>query len=385
MYGFQIRLDPSWFIIAVLITWTLAVGVFPNTHAGLSASTYWAMGVAGAIGLFISIVLHEFSHSIVARRYGIPMKGITLFVFGGVAEMGDEPPNPKSEFMMAIAGPIASCIIGGVFLLLGFLAGNILRGSVEGVLMYLGTINLILAAFNMVPAFPLDGGRVLRSALWHFKGNLRKATRIAANFGSAFGILLFVLGTFAIITGNFISGFWWFLLGMFVRQAAAGAYQSVIVREQLKGEPVSKFMRTDVISVPGEITVRDLVEDYVYRHHYSMFPVVAGEELAGCVTTSEIRNVPKEAWERTPVSDIATKCDPSSTVAPNEDMMKAFTKMAQTGASQLMVVDAGKVVGIVSARDIMNMLAVRVELEDDKPAEKSEEKRAAERLYERKV
>lgn len=272
LLGFEVRIDLSWTIIAILIAWSLSKGLFPFYYKGLPPETYWIMGIAGALGLFVSILFHEFSHSLIAKRYGIPTKGITLFLFGGVAEMGDEPPNAKTEFIMAIAGPISSIILGFIFYVV-FSMGKIDGWSniVVGVTAYLFTINFLLAAFNLLPAFPLDGGRVLRSILWGWKGNLRWATRISSGIGVGFGILLIVIGFFHVVFRDFISGMWWVLIGIFLQSAARGSYQQLLTRRALEGEPVRRFMENKPITVSPSITVEQLVDDYIYRYHYNVF------------------------------------------------------------------------------------------------------------------
>lgn len=234
LFGFEVRVDWSWGIIAILIVWSLARGLFPYYFKGLSSSEYWWMAVAGAAGLFMSIVMHELGHSLVARAYGIPMKGITLFVFGGVAQMGEEPPNPLSEFLMAMAGPLTSVLLGAFLMGIDGL-GALIRWpvSVAGVLGYLAWINLALAAFNMIPAFPLDGGRVLRSILWAWKKSFAWSTRIASRIGTAFGYVLVVLGLVSIVLGDFISGIWWVLLGMFLHGASRASYRQVQVPPEI--------------------------------------------------------------------------------------------------------------------------------------------------------
>src|SRR3984893_12307689 len=249
MLRFEVRVDASWLLVAVLITWSLAVGVFPNQLPGLLPGTYWWMGIAGALGLFGSVVVHEFSHSIVARSYGVPMKGITLFLFGGVAEMEEEPPDPKTEFMMAIAGPLASFAIGWVFYAIGALARTGWPIEVLAVVGYLSSINWLLAAFNMIPAFPLDGGRFLRAALWHRWGNLVRATRTAAFAGSLFGALLMAGGVVQLLQGNFVGAVWWFVLGMFLRMLSQTSYRRVLMQSVLQGEPVRRFMNSNVVAV----------------------------------------------------------------------------------------------------------------------------------------
>ena len=202
LFGFEVRVDASWLFLALLITWTLATGYFPYQQPHLRTADYWWMGIASALGLFVSIVLHECSHSVVARRFGLPMKGITLFIFGGVAEMGEEPPNAKTEFLMAIAGPITSIVLGGIFYVVYQIGKTVWPVPVTAVIAYLAGINWLLAAFNLIPAFPLDGGRVLRSALWYWRGNLGSATKVASQAGSAFGIILIVLGGVAVVGGQ---------------------------------------------------------------------------------------------------------------------------------------------------------------------------------------
>ncbi len=239
LFGFEVAIDPSWLVIAVLVTWSLAEGLFPQYFPDYGAAARWTMGAVGAMGLFTSIVLHELAHSLVARRYGVHMKGITLFIFGGVAEMGEEPPSPEAELMIAIAGPILSLLLGGTIVVIAVAPWP---GAVRGVLLYLGFMNVALVVFNMVPAFPLDGGRALRSLLWSWKSNLRWATRVTSRLGSWFGTGLIILAVVSVLTGNFIGGVWWFLLGMFLRGAAQMSYRQLVVRRALEGEPVRRFI-----------------------------------------------------------------------------------------------------------------------------------------------
>jgi Zn-dependent protease/predicted transcriptional regulator len=364
LLGFDVRIDISWIIIAVLIVWSLSKGLFPFYVKGLSANDYWIMGIAGALGLFMSIVLHEFFHSIIARKYGLPMKGITLFIFGGVAEMSDEPPSAKAEFMMAIAGPVSSILLGFLFYILyGF--SKISGGSqvLQGIFGYLAFINFILAAFNLLPAFPLDGGRVLRSILWGIKKNLRWATRISANIGSVFGVLLLIWGVWDIFKGNFIGGMWWSLIGMFLYNAAKGSYQQLLNRKVLEGEPVRRFMKLNPITVPPAISIEEFIETYVYRFHFKMFPVVESGRLLGCITTKQIKKIPKEDWSRKKVGELAVMCSPENTIGPQEDAVKALSIMNQTGSSRLIVMEDDQLIGILSLKDMLEFLALKVELE----------------------
>jgi Zn-dependent protease/CBS domain-containing protein len=366
LLGFEVRIDLSWIIIAALVTWSLAAGLFPYLYKGLDTATYWYMGGAGAVGLFAAVIFHEFCHSIVARAYGMPMKGITLFIFGGVAEMGDEPPTAKVEFLMAAAGPLSSIFLAGVFYLiyLGGLSGR-WPVPVLGVIRYLAWINGLLAAFNLLPAFPLDGGRILRSILWGIKKNLRWATRISSTIGSGFGILLIIGGIWEFFRGNFIGGIWWFLIGMFLRGAAQMSYQQLLVRRALEGEHIRRFMNPNPVTVPPSATLAELVEDYIYKYHYKMFPVKDGDRLVGCITTKEVKEIPREEWTRQTVSGLASKCSPENTISPEADATKALAMMNQTGASRLLVVDKdGDLAGIVTLKDLLEFLSLKVELEE---------------------
>jgi Zn-dependent protease len=364
LFGFEVRLDWSWLIIAVLVSWSLARGVFPSYYMGLSPGTYWAMGIIGALAFFLSIVLHELGHSYVARKEGIPMRGITLFIFGGVAEMGEQPPSPKAEFWMAIAGPVVTLIIAGVcFALakLGYAAQWPI--STVGVLSYLAWINLVLLAFNLVPAFPLDGGRVLRSILWAWKKNLSRATRIASAIGSGFAFLLMGWGIFTFIFGNFIMGAWYFLIGIFIRNASQVSYKQVLLRTALAGEPVSRFMTAQPVSVPASASVKEVVEDYLYKYPYKLYPVVRDGQLLGCLALDQIKLIPKEQWSSRTAESVAAPCSSENIIEPNADATKALSAMSRTHTNRLMVVDHGHLLGIVALRDLVLFLSRKLELE----------------------
>jgi len=364
LFGFAVRIDLSWLIILALVVWSLAGAVFPSQFAGLHWSTYLLMGLVAALGLFASIVVHEMCHSLVARRYGLPMTGITLFLFGGVAEMGDEPPSAKAELMMAAAGPAASVVVAGVFLGLSQIGGLLgWPGTVNAVLRWIGFINAILVAFNLIPGFPLDGGRILRAALWHWKGDLRKATHIASRVGAGFGALLIGLGVVNLLFMNPIGGLWWILIGLFIRGAAKMGYQQVLIRQALQGEPVRRFMNDDPVTVPASIDLERLVNDYVYEHHFKMFPVMNNGRLAGCVTTRQVEEVPREQWSERTAGDLAAACSEENTIAPEEDAIKAFTRMSRHQASRLMVVEDGELKGILALKDLMKFLSLKLDLE----------------------
>jgi Zn-dependent protease len=366
LFGFEVKIDLSWIVIAVLITWSLAKGVFPYYYKGLSTTTYWWMGIFGALGLFSSIVFHELCHSLVARKFNLAMKGITLFIFGGVAEMEEEPPGPTAEFFMAIAGPLSSILIGIVFYGIRFIgqAGDWPKLAI-GVLGYLSYLNFLLAGFNLVPAFPLDGGRVFRSILWGWKNNLKWATRIASHIGSGFGLLLIFFGVLYIIRGAFISGIWWFLIGLFLRNASEMSYSRLLMSKALEGEQVKRFMKTDPITAPPSITIERFVDEYLYKHHFKMFPVVDDEKLIGCISSREVKEISRSEWNQRTIGEIVKPCSCGNTITSDADAMKALSNMKKTGVSRLLVVDGDRLAGIIALKDLLGFLSLKLDLEEE--------------------
>jgi Zn-dependent protease len=365
LFGFEVKLDLSWLLLALLISWSLAAGMFPQAYPDLPVTTYAAMGITVAVGVFFSIVLHEFSHSIVARRYGLPIRGITLFIFGGVAEMEREPPSPKAEFFMAAAGPIASFVIAFAFWNLEALA--VASGwptPVVGVLNTMALINLTVAIFNLVPAFPLDGGRILRAALWYRQRDLRAATEICARIGRGFGTALMVLGFLSILMGNLVGGMWWILIGLFVRGAATASVNQQIVTDLFADRPVSDFMVKRPVTVPADISIQDWLDEYVYEYHKKMYPVVAGEELLGSISIADIQALPKAGRAETTVKERMQAVSAANSVdvrtGTNELLQGMLRKTRQP---RYMVVDRGRLVGMITLKDLLDLLAIRLEVE----------------------
>ncbi|MCH8172041.1 MAG: site-2 protease family protein [Proteobacteria bacterium] len=365
LLGFAVRIDASWIVIALLVTWSLAAGLFPGQYPDLPPITYWTMGILGAFGLFFSIIFHEFAHSLVARKYDIPISGITLFIFGGVAEMEKEPKTPRAEFLMAIAGPIASLFLGIVF----WITGTLLEGAgvsipVYGVFKYLGLINAILAVFNMIPAFPLDGGRVFRSILWHRSGDIQKATKKASRYGSGFGTAFMIAGAFFLITGNIVGGIWWILIGMFLKNASYASYQQVLLKSSLENRPISRFMVTEPISVPSTVTVRELVEGYFYKHHHKLFPVVDGERLQGVIELKDVKRVAPDKWDTLSVANIMQKLSQKNTVPETMDAMEALARLQKLKRSRVLVISTnGQLLGILTLKDMLDYFTMKTDLE----------------------
>jgi len=365
VFGFEIKIDISWLLLAALLTWILARGLFPEYYKNLSPEAYWWMGAAGAAGLFSSIIIHELSHSLMARHYGLSIKGITLFIFGGVAQMENEPPHPRAEFMIAIVGPLASCILGIFFFLLynfGEKSGWPL--AVNGVLDYLSWSNIILAVFNLIPAFPLDGGRILRSALWKWKKDLRWSTDVSAQMGSGFGLLLIIMGIIYIVRGNFVNGLWWFLIGLFVRSAAQISYKKLLVHSLFDTKKVKDLMVKNPVTVPRSISLEEFISDYVYKHHFQAYPVLSFGRLTGCIFVKQIASIPREEWSRNTVGAVALPCNEETTIGPEEDANKALEIMNRTGNSRLLVVNGDLLEGIISLKDMLALLSLKMELND---------------------
>ncbi len=365
LFSFDVYVDVSWFLIVLLITWSLAT-VFPHWYGGLETNVAWLMGLFGALGLFASILFHELGHALVARRFGIEMKGITLFIFGGVAEMKDEPPSPKSELLVAIAGPLVSVLISAVCFGLAQVGqfGD-WPIPVTGVLWYLGLINAVLLVFNLIPAFPLDGGRVLRAILWEVRGSLRWATKITSSIGLWFGTVLIVLGVLSLISGNVLGGVWQFIIGMFLRSAAQMSYQQVLIRRALEGEPIGRFMQTQLNTVSPSLTIDRLVEDFVYKHHHKMYPVIINGQVLGCVTIANIKSVPRHQWGSTTVDQILAPLNEENSIDIENDAMQVLSRMSSLNASRLMVTQNGQLMGMIALKDLMDFLSLKIELESE--------------------
>lgn len=364
IFGFRVRANMSWVLLFALVLWSLAAGFFPIEYPGLPQGLYWAMGFLGAMGLFFSLLFHELAHSLVARARGMKMGGITLFLFGGIAEMTDEPPTPRIEGEVAAAGPISSVILGGIFYLLGGLLGGMgLPEHWAGVFSYLALINVILAVFNMVPGFPLDGGRLLRALLWYLRDDLLSATKTAARVGQGFGIVLIVLGVWSILTAGAMGGIWWILIGLFVNAAAKASYQQTLMRHTFEGVRLDRFLVPDPVSVSPDLPLDRFVQDYAYRYHFSVFPVTEDDRLVGCVRTRDVKTVHPEEWASTPVRQIMQSCHDTNTVPPDIDAEKALEKMQQSESGQLIVARDGRLTGLVTLRDLLSHLAIRRDLE----------------------
>jgi len=360
IFGFRVRIDPSWLLIAALLIWSLSSSYFPSVLPDLSRSDYVAIGTASMLAMFASLIAHEVSHSLVARLFGLRVGGITLFIFGGVAELETEPVSPKSEFWIAIAGPAMSfSIAGGAYVVANTLAGMAVSTVLVEFFNYLALVNLVLAGFNLVPAFPLDGGRIMRAILWHLKGNLFSATKVASSFGSAFGFLLIVAGIFSLFSSNAIGGLWQILIGFFVVGASRSAYQQLVISEALREQTVSALMTPNPVTTEPDHSIRHLVEEIILKNNKSFVPVVEGDHALGYIDTALAGSIENEDWSNTLVEDIYEPANQLNTTGLSTPMEKVFAKMVSSGRSKLMVVEAGVLLGVLSLSDLMTYLAIR--------------------------
>jgi len=359
--GIKIRLHYSWFIVFGLITWALAASYFPSEYPHWSEATYWGIGLATSLLFFLSVLVHELAHSVIAQRAGIPIKSITLFIFGGVSQMTREPEQPGVEFRMALAGPLTSLVIGGVFW--GIWAGT--KESIEplaGLTFWLGWINLVLAGFNLIPGFPLDGGRVLRSILWWRGGNLRKATRTASNIGRGVGYLFIFGGVWWLFTGYWVNGLWLAFIGWFLENAASNSYRQVAAQDILRGHRVSEAMTRDCPAVPPALSIQQLVHDHILNSGRRCFVVVQDSRPAGLATMHDIRKVPRDKWPSRTVGEAMTPLDRIKWVRPTDDLYEVFTILTTEDINQLPVMDNGNLVGMIGRDNILSFMQVRGEL-----------------------
>ncbi|WP_456387530.1 site-2 protease family protein [Profundibacter sp.] len=360
VFDFRIKIDPSWFLIVALIVWSLSTAYFPDALPGYTRAGYILLSILAALGLFGSLILHELAHSLVARRFGVNIAGITLFIFGGVAELEKEPANAKSEFWIAIAGPVMSLFLGGVALVTSAAIQSSGLSHAGAVLFsYLGLINLVLAAFNMVPAFPLDGGRILRAALWAYRGDLLWATRIASTAGSIFGYALVFSGLWALFSGVTVGGLWQILIGMFVLSASKGTYQHLATKQALKDQTVRALMtQQSSVASPAD-TLDHVVNDIMLGHNVSFVPVLDGDHLLGYIDTLMVQKVGRDKWVATLVGDAYVVVSDANTIAPDTPTQALMDKITRTGQRKFLVSDGNALLGVITLADLTTYLAIR--------------------------
>lgn len=362
--GIPIQIHSSWLIVFFLIAWSLAIGYFPRVGPGLGTPTLIALGVSAAVLFFAALLLHELAHSYVAMREGLPVRSITLFVFGGVAQMTREPRSAGAEFRIAIAGPLTSITIGLVFGALAWAADR--TALPRGLLLlfqYLAYINVAVAVFNMLPAFPLDGGRVFRSAIWYLTRSRLRATQVASRVGQGFAYLMIGVGLFLALGGNPVGGLWIVFIGWFLLQAAQASYQQALIRQALRGIEARDVMREDVAAVPSDITVTEFVEHYLMRSRESEFCVMEDGRLRGIIALQDVKRVPREQWAEVRVEQAMTREDECPTVRASQGAFEALILLGSEHATQIIVREGGRVVGAITRGDLLAFIRNRLELE----------------------
>ncbi|MDE2623079.1 MAG: site-2 protease family protein [Betaproteobacteria bacterium] len=352
--GIPIGLDFSWFLIFTLLTWMLAGSYYPAAFPDWPHGLYWLMGAITALAFFASVLLHELGHSVMAMRYRVRVRRITLHIFGGIAEIADESPTPKAEFLIALAGPLVSLALALVSYLLQHWTAHI--EPLAGLFKYLSYINLTLALFNLLPGYPLDGGRLFRAVLWAMTGNLRGATRIAATTGRGFAFLLILIGAWQSLSGNLGGGLWIVFIGWFLDNAAKSQLQEVAFRDLLSGHPVVQVMNPSCPTVSATLSLQQLVDDYILTGHQRCFLVHESDRVTGLVTPQRIRAVPRSEWSRQTAGQVMLPLAQAQSTTPNESLWQALQRMDRDGVNQLPVVRQGQVIGMLSREDVISYL-----------------------------
>lgn len=360
IFGISIGLDYSWFLIFVLLTWSLAVSYYPAAVPGWPASLYWVLGAVSAIMLFVSVLLHELGHSVVALHYRVPVRSIVIFLFGGVSQIGGEAPSGGAEFWIAFAGPAVSLALAVVFGLLQYLFAGI--GPLFALAKYLAYINGGLALFNLIPGFPLDGGRVLRAILWTTTRNFGQATLIAATAGRAIAFLFILWGVWQMLAGNFGSGLWIAFIGWFLESAASAQVQQQMLQGALAGHTVSEVMNRSYATIPATIHLQELVDRHILGGGRRSFIVTQGDHAIGLVTLHQIKEVPRERWPTTSVAEAMTSVTRLKRVRPDTGLWAAVEEMDRDGVNQLPVMTDGQILGMLSRDDVISFLRTLQEL-----------------------
>lgn len=350
VFGIDIRIDVSWLVIALLIAWSF-FAEFTSQFPQLSGAAAAALAAATAGVFFASVLAHELSHSVMARRLGIPVGGITLFLFGGVTETRMEAREPRSEFLVAIVGPLTSLVLGGVFWVLVNGLDQTLPDATRFALGRLGWINAALAVFNLLPGFPLDGGRVLRAFLWRTTGSLTRATRGAARGGQMVGAGLIGLGILEVFLGN-LGGLWMAAIGWFLYQAAFASGQDVVMRRMLRQVAAGDLMSPNPVSIPAELSIAEAVDDFFLRYDHSAFPVEDEDGTAGLITLRAVRQIPRDQWERRQVWSAMTRLEDLCTVPPHMSMDQVLERLRSDDIDRVLVMEDGRAVGIITPRDV---------------------------------
>jgi Zn-dependent protease/predicted transcriptional regulator len=353
--GIEVRIDSSWAVIALLITYSMYLRA-SILYGSLSTAGAVGIAILAAVLFFGSVLVHELAHALVSQARGIRVQDITLFLFGGATRARVESRGPGDEFLIAVVGPLTSGLLAALFGIVAGLGRDVLSTPLVGTLGYLAWTNLLLAGFNLVPGFPLDGGRLLRSAIWKATGSLNRATRIASLAGQAVGWLLVAGGVASLLAGNLAGGIWFAFIGWFLVQAARSSYQELQLREMLRGVEAEDVMAGDLLRIPPELSLQDAVDDYFMRYDHGAFPVDEQGQTIGLLTLRGVRRVPREQWSTRRVRDHMVPVGDQVVVAPEARMDQVMGKLEDGGAGRVLVVQDGEVVGIITPSDLTRWL-----------------------------
>lgn len=356
IFGITVDLDYSWFLIFGLLTWMLAVSYFPSEFKNWSTPEYWFLGALTAVIFFVSVLLHELGHSLVAMRYKVRVPRITLFIFGGVSQIAGEPPSAAAEFWIAVAGPIVSLALAGLFFALQFLLAPI--SPLFATAKYLALINVMLAIFNLIPGFPLDGGRVFRAIVWGVSHNFRKATLIAADTGRFIGFLFIAFGVWLALRGNFFNGLWIAFIGWFLESAAAAQVQQQVMQGLLAGHKVSEAMGRDYATVPADTTLERVVHDHILTSGRTSFVIMSDSVVVGLLTLPVIRKVPRAQWPTTTALEAMIPAEQMQSIRPDAELWTAVEQMGRNGVAQLPVMTEKTILGMLSRDDLIHYLGL---------------------------
>lgn len=367
LLGFDILIHWSWLLIFALLTWSLASGYLPSVYPAWTRGEYWLTGAITSLLFFASVLAHELSHSVIARRRGLPVENITLFVFGGVSALGGEPRSAKDEFWIAIVGPLTSFAAAAVFGVIWALTQNLEPPQLHALAGYLAYINIAVGIFNLLPGFPLDGGRVLRSALWGIKGSMLEATRIASIVGRVIAGLLIALGILATFAGGLVGGFWFILIGWFLWGAAENSYQQQVLSTTLHGLTAGALVQPEIPRVPPQTTLQQFAYDFILRQQRRAFFVAPDDgDILGLVTMSDLQKVPEDQWDHITVFRAMTPRERLITITPQTDAQTALELMARHDVNQLPVVTGRQVVGLLTRGSLMRAIQLRQQLADSR-------------------
>ncbi len=364
LLGFPIAIDISWLLIFVLVTSSLAFSYFPQRYPDWSRALNVVMGLLTSVLFFVSVLLHELGHSLVARSFGTPVSKITLFIFGGVSEITEEPKTPKEELIMAVVGPLVSLALSAVFAIL-YLATRRVSEPLAALGLFLGGINLSLGLFNLIPGFPLDGGRVLRAILWGAGRDLTKATRWASWVGQGVAYIFIVIGIVRVFAGDWFNGIWIAFIGFFMDNAARSSYLQLTLRNLLEGHVVSEVMDHDCLLLPPTLTLDVAVDQYLLTSGKRCFTVgTPNGGVEGLFTIHKLRDIPKDQWPARHISDVSTPLSEMRTVSPSTPLWKALQEMTTDGVNQLPVLVEGSLTGMLTRENLLTYIRNRSQLLD---------------------